>query len=49
MYMYITLYIYTTAMTASDLVGILEHAQENGSKKQDNSLILQGVRSPPAG
>jgi len=26
--MYITLYIYTAAMTASDPVGILEHARE---------------------
>lgn len=49
MFMYITFYTYTSAMTASDPVGVLEHARENGSKKQDNSLIRQGVRSSPAG
>lgn len=49
-YMYNTLYVhdYYDRIVSCRYI-YFEHARDNGSKKQDNSLIQQGVRSPPAG
>lgn len=47
--MYNTLFVHDYYDRIGSCRYIFEHAQDNGSKKQDNSLIQQGVRSPPAG